>query len=181
MVAHDCPSDPPTPPSVENCSGGGRSRHSVEARLNANRKKSIKKGCNANRDGGLQSLSAKERDRRLVQAAEQRAVGELRALIAAGADVGVRGEWGRTALHCAAQRGDVEVARLLVGAGAEVDARTDLGWTPLHLAALNGRAEVAAALLAAGADRRATTDVGGWTALDIARLHNHRRLVEMLS
>ncbi|XP_049944339.1 protein roadkill-like [Schistocerca serialis cubense] len=57
MVAHDCPSDPPTPPSVENCSGGGRNRHSVKARVNANRKKSKKKGSNANRDGGLQSDS----------------------------------------------------------------------------------------------------------------------------
>ncbi|XP_046983239.1 26S proteasome non-ATPase regulatory subunit 10-like [Schistocerca americana] len=165
MVAHDCPSDPPTPPSVENCSGGGRSRHSVKARVNAKRK----------------SLSAEERDRRLVQAAKQRAVGELRALIAAGADVWARGEWrGWTALHWAAARGDVEAARLLVGAGAAVDARDDGGWTPLHHAAANGRAEVAAALLVAGADRGAT-DGGGRTALDLARHYNHRRLVEMLS
>ncbi|XP_049769371.1 protein roadkill-like [Schistocerca cancellata] len=84
----------------------------------------------------MRSLSAEERGRRLVQAAEQGAVGQLRALIAAGADVGARA---------------------------------------------NGRAEVAAALLAAGADRGATGGDGGWTALDIARLCNHRRLVEMLS
>ncbi|XP_047105176.1 BTB/POZ and MATH domain-containing protein 3-like [Schistocerca piceifrons] len=128
----------------------------------------------------MRSLSAEERDRRLVQAAEEGAVGELRALIAAGADVGARGWWERTALHWAARRGDVEAARLLVGAGAAVDARSDGGWTPLHVAALNGRAEVAAALLVAGADRGATTG-DGETALDLARLRNHRRLVEMLS
>ncbi|XP_047101735.1 FYVE zinc finger domain protein UPA1-like [Schistocerca piceifrons] len=128
----------------------------------------------------MRSLSAEERGRRLVQAAEQRAVGELRALIAAGADVGARGGLGWTALHWAAWRGDVEAARLLVGAGAAVDARDDCGWTPLHYAALNGYAEVAAALLVAGADRGATTG-GGQTALDIAREWNHRRLVEMLS
>ncbi|XP_047101524.1 ankyrin repeat domain-containing protein 23-like [Schistocerca piceifrons] len=129
----------------------------------------------------MRSLSAKERDRRLVQAAKQRAVGELRALIAAGADLGARGEWrGLTALHWAARRGDVEAARLLVGAGAAVDARDDYGLTPLHVAALSGRAEVAAALLVAGADRGATTRAGD-TALDIARERNHRRLVEMLS
>ncbi|XP_049769353.1 protein maternal effect lethal 26-like [Schistocerca cancellata] len=89
----------------------------------------------------LRSLSAEERDRRLVQAAEEGAVGELRALIAAGADVGA----------------------------------TVWGWTALHWAA-----EVAAALLVAGADRGAT-DGKGRTALDLARRHNHRRLVEMLS
>ncbi|XP_047100863.1 ankyrin repeat domain-containing protein 2B-like [Schistocerca piceifrons] len=126
------------------------------------------------------SLSAEERGRRLVQAAEVGAVGELRALIAAGADVGARGGGGWTALHCAAYRGDIEAVRLLVGAGAAVDARTEGGLTPLHYAAFNGRAEVAAALLDAGADRGAT-DGGGRTALDIARRCNERRLVEMLS
>ncbi|XP_047104813.1 uncharacterized protein LOC124743681 [Schistocerca piceifrons] len=125
----------------------------------------------------MRSLSAEERDRRLVHAA----VGELRALIAAGADVGARGVWGQTALHWAARKGDVVAAGLLVGAGAAVDARDDLsGWTPLHLAAANGHTEVSAALLVAGADRGATTD-DGRTALDLARHNNHRRLVEMLS
>ncbi|XP_049769352.1 protein maternal effect lethal 26-like [Schistocerca cancellata] len=95
----------------------------------------------------MRSLSAEERGRRLVQAAQQGAVGELRALIAAGADVGARGGGGCTALH----------------------------W-----AAACGQAEVAAALLVAGADRGAT-DGKGRTALDLARRHNHRRLVEMLS
>ncbi|XP_049944598.1 ankyrin repeat domain-containing protein 65-like [Schistocerca serialis cubense] len=129
----------------------------------------------------MRSLSAGERGRRLVQAAEEGPVGQLRALIAAGADVGARDEWrGWTALHWAADRADVEAARLLVGAGAAVDARGDGGWTPLHHAAANGRAEVAAALLVAGADRGATTR-GGETALDFARQYNHRRLVEMLS
>ncbi|XP_049769444.1 speckle-type POZ protein-like [Schistocerca cancellata] len=127
------------------------------------------------------SLSAEERARRLVQAAVGGAVGELRALIAAGADVGARGDWRDfTALHWAAYRGDVEVVRLLLEAGAAVDARDGGGSRPLHWAALNGRAEVAAALLVAGADRGATTR-GGRTALDIARQNNQRRLVEMLS
>ncbi|XP_047101444.1 uncharacterized protein LOC124720168 isoform X3 [Schistocerca piceifrons] len=129
----------------------------------------------------MRSLSAGERDRRLLQAADRGAVGDLRALIAAGADVVVRGRWGRTALHWAAVRGDVEAARLLVGAGAAVDARSDGGWTPLHHAAYYGRAEVAAELLVAGADRGATTGDGGQTALDLARQNKHRRLVEMLS
>ncbi|XP_046984057.1 BTB/POZ and MATH domain-containing protein 3-like [Schistocerca americana] len=128
----------------------------------------------------MRSPSAEERGRRLVQAAQQGAVGELRALIAAGAHVAARGGGGQTALHWAARRGGVEAARLLVGAGAAVDARDDDGWTPLHYAALSGHAEVAAALLDAGAGRGATTR-GGETALDIARRCNRRRLVGMLS
>ncbi|XP_049769481.1 ankyrin repeat domain-containing protein 65-like [Schistocerca cancellata] len=126
------------------------------------------------------SLSEEERGWRLVQAAERGAVGQLRALIAAGAHVGARGGWGQTALHWAAYRGDVEAVWLLVGAGAAVDARDGGGCTPLHYAAANGHAEVVAALLDAGADRGATTG-DGETALDIARQFNHRRLVEMLS
>ncbi|XP_046983296.1 uncharacterized protein LOC124553484 [Schistocerca americana] len=129
----------------------------------------------------MRSLSAKERGRRLLQAADRGAVGELRALIAAGADVGARGRWRWTALHWAARRGDVEAARLLVGAGAAVDARDGGGWTPLHWAAVKGHAEVAAALLVAGADRGATAGDSGRTALDLARQNKHRRLVEMLS
>ncbi|XP_049796028.1 uncharacterized protein LOC126212646 [Schistocerca nitens] len=128
----------------------------------------------------MRSLSAKERGRRLVQAAEEGAVGQLRALIAAGADVGARGWDGGTAMHGAARGGNVEAARLLVGTGAALDAWNGGGWTPLHVAAAYGHAEVAAALLDAGADRGAT-DSGGWTALDIARQYNQRRLVEMLS
>ncbi|XP_049944369.1 GA-binding protein subunit beta-1-like [Schistocerca serialis cubense] len=128
----------------------------------------------------MQSLSVEERGWRLLLAADDGAVGELRALIAAGADVASRGWGGQTALHWAAYRGDVEAVRLLVGAGAAADARSDAGWTPLHWAAFNGHAEVAAALLVAGADRGATT-VGGQTALDLARQWNRWRLVEMLS
>ncbi|XP_049796174.1 ankyrin repeat and protein kinase domain-containing protein 1-like [Schistocerca nitens] len=125
------------------------------------------------------SLSAEERGRRLVEAAEEGAVGELRELIAAGADVVPGDEGGWTALHWAAYRGDVEAARLLVAAGAAVDARDGVGWTPLHLAAINGRREVADVLLDAGADRGATTG-DGETLLDLDRQCNEMRLVMML-
>ncbi|XP_046983205.1 uncharacterized protein LOC124553378 [Schistocerca americana] len=59
----------------------------------------------------MRRLSAKTRNMRLVHAAGKRAVGQLRALLAAGADVGARaGLEGRTALHWAARRGDGEAA-----------------------------------------------------------------------
>ncbi|XP_047100871.1 ankyrin repeat domain-containing protein 65-like [Schistocerca piceifrons] len=111
-------------------------------------------------------LPAEERGRRLIQAAVQGLVGELRALLAAGTDVEARGGWGWTALHWAAVRGDVEVARLLVEAGADVNARESSReqMMPLHLAAERGGAAVARLLLQANADPN-VRDSDGWTPL----------------
>ncbi|XP_046984158.1 integumentary mucin C.1-like [Schistocerca americana] len=114
----------------------------------------------------MRRLPAEERGRRLIQAAVQGLVGELRALLAAGTDVGARGGWGWTALHWAAVRGDVEVARLLVEAGADVNARESSReqMMPLHLAAERGGAAVARLLLQANADPN-VRDSDGWTPL----------------
>ncbi|XP_046983144.1 ankyrin repeat domain-containing protein 54-like [Schistocerca americana] len=127
------------------------------------------------------SLSEAERGRRLREAAEVGAVEEVRALLAAGADVVARGEvGGLTALHWAALNGHAAVVRLLLSAASDPNARTQGGRTPLHFAALNGHTEAAAALLQAGADRGAT-DKDGDTPLDIAREENHQQLVQMLT
>ncbi|XP_049772716.1 protein roadkill-like [Schistocerca cancellata] len=82
------------------------------------------------------SLSAEERARRLLQAAEGGAVGQLRALIAAGADLEARGgQWGWTALHWAASNDHAEVAAALLAAGADRGAKTaDRGQTALDIA-----------------------------------------------
>ncbi|XP_046983171.1 TD and POZ domain-containing protein 1-like [Schistocerca americana] len=108
------------------------------------------------------------------------AVEEVRALLAAGADVGARDWGGWTALHCAARRGDAAVVRLLLSAASDPNARDRWGETPLHDAARNGEAEAAAALLQAGADRGATNE-DGRTPLDYAREENHHQLVQMLT
>ncbi|XP_049797303.1 poly [ADP-ribose] polymerase tankyrase-1-like [Schistocerca nitens] len=130
----------------------------------------------------MRRLSAKTRNMRLVHAAAKRAVGQLRALLAAGADVGARaGLEGRTALHWAACRGDVEAARLLLEAGAAVDAREIKGKqkTPLHLAAEEGDAAVTRLLLRATADPNAR-DCRGWRPLHLAATYGHAEVAAAL-
>ncbi|XP_049945364.1 ankyrin repeat and protein kinase domain-containing protein 1-like [Schistocerca serialis cubense] len=114
-------------------------------------------------------LPAEQRGRRLILVTEQGAVGEMRALLAVGADVVARGgARGWTALHFAASRGDVEATQLLVDAGAAMDARiTWEQWTPLRVAAERGRAAVARLLLRANADHN-VRDGSGWTPLHLA-------------
>ncbi|XP_049769343.1 poly [ADP-ribose] polymerase tankyrase-1-like [Schistocerca cancellata] len=130
----------------------------------------------------MRRLSAKTRNMRLVHAAGKRAVGQLRALLAAGADVGARaGLEGRTALHWASRRGDVEAARLLLEAGAAVDAREIKGKqrTPLHLAAEEGGAAVARLLLRATADPNAR-DCRGWRPLHLAAAYGQAEVAAAL-
>src|SRR3954453_13487330 len=76
----------------------------------------------------------------------------VRALLKQGADVGAAQGDGMSALHWAAERGDVELAEMLLYAGANAAAVTRIGqYTPLHLAAKAGNAAAVRALLSGGA------------------------------
>ena len=93
----------------------------------------------------------------------------VRALIKAGADVNAAQGDGMTALHWAAQRGDLEQVQMLLAAGARLDGMTRNGnYTPLHLAARSGSASAVSALLDAGSDANIATTSGGATALHFA-------------
>ena len=59
-------------------------------------------------------------------------------LLEHGADVNARQHGGWTALHAAAQSGDMETTRVLVEHGADVNLRNDAGVSPLVLALQNG-------------------------------------------
>ena len=60
----------------------------------------------------------------------------IKALVAAGADVGARDTDGKTPLHAAAEGyGDAKKIEVLIAAGADVGARDESRETPLHVAA----------------------------------------------
>jgi ankyrin repeat protein len=95
--------------------------------------------------------------------------GSVRALLQQGADVNAAQGDGMTALHWAADRGDLEMARMLVYAGAGLEAVTRMAeYTPLHLASRAGHGAVVRALLEAGSDPAAPTGSGGATPLHLA-------------
>lgn len=89
---------------------------------------------------------------------EERTVVEL--LLAAGANVEVRGRDGNRPLHSAAIFGRVDMAELLLARGAEIDARNDWNWTPLHFAANYHEADMVDLLLKHGADVQSRNKAG---------------------
>ncbi|MEE2776652.1 MAG: ankyrin repeat domain-containing protein [Acidobacteriota bacterium] len=91
-------------------------------------------------------------DGRLVDAASDQNLAEVRALLDQGMDVDSAHPDGATALQFAAYRDDTEIAAVLLASGASVDARNELGTTALSLACENGSAELVELLLGAGAD-----------------------------
>lgn len=87
---------------------------------------------------------------------------EVRTLLRGGSDVNAAQGDGMTALHWAAENGNVELAEMLLYAGANAGAVTRLAdYTPLHLASRRGRTGVVRLLVEAGADVAAPTSTGG--------------------
>ena len=85
----------------------------------------------------------------------------IRSLLKDGADVNTTQADGMTALHWAAQKGDVELAKMLLYASANLKATTRIGgYTPLLIASKNGDATMITTLATAGADVNATTTNG---------------------
>ena len=105
----------------------------------------------------------------------------VRALLTEGADVNAPQGDGMTALHWAAEAGDVEMVGMLLYAGANLQGVTRLGdYTPLHLASKAGKDRVVARLLEAGADPSAYTTTGDVTPLHFAAASGSTATVEAL-
>ena len=130
---------------------------------------------------GLSALLAAASSSPVADAAMKGDREALRALLKQGADVsGAQGD-GMSALHYAAERGDVEMTEMLVYAGANVGATTRIGqYTPLHLASQSGSAAVVQALVKSGANVSARTTTTGVTPLHLAAATGNADVVKIL-
>ncbi|XP_068249793.1 transient receptor potential cation channel subfamily A member 1 homolog isoform X2 [Palaemon carinicauda] len=100
-------------------------------------------------------------------------IGIINALLIAGSKIDNKNEDGETALHIAAEEGQVKVVRELVKRyNFLISDQNEESNTPLHLACLHGQNEVVKILLAAGADVQAR-NTSLWTPLDCAAAKGH--------
>ncbi len=103
----------------------------------------------------------------------------LEKLLAHGGDVTLQDADGDTALHGAAQSGNVEIMNLLLDKGANPNAKNKLGGTPLMWAASFGNEDAARLLLKRGADP-SLKDNDGITAIQWAAQNNRTSMVSLL-
>lgn len=103
----------------------------------------------------------------------------LTLLLARGADVHSRTQWGMTALHLSVLMRHTAAMHRLLAADADVQAATNAGQTALHLAAIRNSAEAVAAMLARGANP-SVPDAHGRTAADWAAVKGFPAVLEAL-
>lgn len=117
----------------------------------------------------------------VADAARDGDIERVRSLLREGADVNAAQGDGMSALHWAAERGDVGMVDVLIYAGAELESATRIGaYRPLHIASRNGQVAVARSLLKAGANVNAVSDPAGSTPLHLAALSGSAELVTTL-
>ena len=105
----------------------------------------------------------------VADAAKNGDIALVKQLLKGGVEVNEPQGDGMTALHWAAERGNIELAEVLIYAGANPMAGTRIGqYKPLHLAAKKGNAGIIKILLDAGIDPNIKTANSGSTALHLA-------------
>jgi len=123
----------------------------------------------------LPSLAQKAYDDLILAVVNDR-VGELKALLARGADPNSVDPGGDPLLVIAARNGTVATVDALLAAKAKPDAKNAHGDNAMMLAALKGQLDIVQRLRAAGA----TLDPSGWTPLIYAATGGHVPVVRYL-
>ncbi|KAK6234390.1 hypothetical protein QUC31_006796 [Theobroma cacao] len=90
-----------------------------------------------------------------------------------------RDKEGRTPLHLAASKGNIECAKILVESGVDKNAKSKDGRTALFRAAANGNRRMVEMLIELDADPTIPDDRGR-SAFDIARDKGHEEMVEIM-
>ena len=104
----------------------------------------------------------------------------VRALVAGGANVNARNDYGATPMSEAAQIADTAILTMLLDARADVESANADGQTALMVVARSGRVDAAKVLLARGAKVNAVEGWRGQTALMWATAQNHPEMVRLL-
>ncbi|OMO50038.1 Major sperm protein [Corchorus capsularis] len=90
-----------------------------------------------------------------------------------------RDKEGRTPLHLAVSKGNIECAKMLLKSGADENAKSNDGRTALYRAAANGNRRMVEILIEMDADPTIQDDHGR-SALDVAREKGHEEMVEIM-
>ena len=113
--------------------------------------------------------AAANQDLRLVNAAKDQDMQQVRTLLSGRPDVNIPSEDGSTALLWAAHWNDLQTAELLVRAGANANAANDFRMTPLAQACTNGNAGLVDLLLKADANPNTPIGTGETPLMTCAR------------
>jgi ankyrin repeat protein len=116
----------------------------------------------------------------VANAAQEKDLSALRALLQRKVDVNAAQPDGTTALHWAVVWNNKEVVNLLLRAGADARARNRYGATPLSEAVSSGNPTMVESLLDAGAVAETLTTVDGETVLMTAARTGNADIVRML-